>query len=225
MQVVVPWTLIGSAAVPGGGEIRLMQRGAEFSIMAGANELMNSRAGGSEELLARLSLQRVAAGSETCVLIGGLGMGFTLRAARAVRPDARIIVSEIVPEVLAWAHGPLKPVFGNGLADPALAVRIGDVGETIRANAAAFDAILLDVDNGPGGISRAGNDALYAMSGLRAAYQALRPGGVLAVWSSSPSSAFSERLRRSGFSVEEHKVRANGAGGGARHLIWLASRA
>jgi spermidine synthase len=159
------------------------------------------------------------------VLIGGLGMGFTLRAALgAVPQDARVVVAELVPAVVNWARGPMAEVFKGCLDDPRVAVHQGDVGELIRSSRAKFDAILLDVDNGPDGLTRQSNDGLYDLKGLRAARDALRPGGVLAVWSSGQDTSFTRRVRDSGFSVEAINLRANGKRGGARHVIWLAVR-
>jgi spermidine synthase len=223
---VIPWTLLDTAQVPdGGGELRLMRRGAEFSIMLGANELMNSRRSGSEEALATIACERIAARERPRLLIGGLGMGFTLRAALAVlRSEARIVVAELVPAVVAWARGPMAEVFSDSLTDPRVDIREADVGDLIRSGGVLFDAILLDVDNGPEGLTRAPNDALYDEPGLRAARAMLHPGGVLAVWSSGSDANFTRRLRRAGFEVEEIRARANGARGGARHVIWIATR-
>jgi len=222
---MIPWTLVDTAQVPGGGELRLKQRGAEFSIMLGQNELMNSRLSGSEEALATIACERIRDRKAPRILIGGLGMGFTLRAAlAALGPAARIVVAELVPAVVAWARGPMAEVFADSLTDPRVSIREADVGHLIRSEASAFDAILLDVDNGPEGLTRKSNDALYSSAGLSAAYAALRPGGVLAVWSSGPNAAFSKRLRAADFDVNEVAVRATGRGGGARHVIWIATR-
>ncbi|MFG1423593.1 spermidine synthase [Roseixanthobacter liquoris] len=224
---MIPWLHLDTAEVPdGGGTLRLMRRGAEFSITAGATELMNSRLSGSEEALAALAGARLGASPAPRILIGGLGMGFTLRAALAAfGPEARIVVAELVPAVIAWARGPMAALHGDSLADPRLDLWTGDVGARIRAEADGFDAILLDVDNGPDGLTRPANDALYDPAGLRAALRALRPGGLLAVWSSAPDAAFTQRLKRGGFAVEEVRVRANGKRGGARHVIWVATKA
>jgi spermidine synthase len=152
-------------------------------------------------------------------------MGFTLRAAlAALSPDARIVVAELVPAVVAWARGAMAEVFGSSLSDPRVSIREADVGELIRTDAVAFDAILLDVDNGPEGLTRKSNDALYDLRGLNVARSALRPGGVLAVWSSGQNPKFTWRLRKAGFEVEEVKARASRSGGGARHVIWIATR-
>src|SRR5262245_44262241 len=193
-----------------------MRRGTEFSIRLGQNELRNSRLSGSEEALATIACERIRTRKQPRILIGGLGMGFTLRAALAVlRAEADIIVAELVPAVLAWARGPMAAVFGGSLGDPRVCVRGADVGDLIRAGRSTFDAILLDVDNGPEGLTRPVNDNLYSLEGLSVARLALRPGGVLAVWSSGPDLNFTRRLRMTGFGVNEMRVRANGARGGA----------
>jgi spermidine synthase len=221
-----PWTLIGTATVPGeGAPLRLMQRGDEFVIMAGTNPLMNSRMSGSEEDLATLSWERIAGRKSPHILIGGLGMGFTLRAALAVMPvDVRTTVAEIVPEIVAWAKGPLAHIFAGCLDDPRVAIEVDDVGRIIAQHKAAFDAILLDVDNGPEGLSRDGNDRLYSLAGLSKSHAALKPGGVLAVWSAHPDAKFTKRLSETGFRVEEIGVRERHGGKGARHTIWFAHR-
>ncbi len=221
----MPWVHLGSAIVPGGGELRLMQRGTEFVIMAGRVPLMNSRMSGSEEALARLSWERVASRPAPHLLVGGLGMGFTLRALLPIATaTTRITIVELVPEIADWARGPLAPIFGDCLGDPRVNLEIADVGAAIRAGTSAFDAILLDVDNGPDGLSRPGNDRLYSSTGLAAARAALRPNGVLAVWSTAPDAAFTRRLATAGFAVEEKMVRERSNGRGARHNIWLATR-
>lgn len=218
-----PRLLIDTGEIPGGGELRLYQRGDAFSIMLGSNELMNSRLSGSEEALATLACTRIGPRPRPAILIGGLGMGFTLRAAMsALGPDAQITVAELVPAVVAWAHGPMAEIFGSCLADPRVDVAQGDVADFICSAHAPYDAILLDVDNGPDGLTRTENDRLYNSVGLREARSALRPGGVLAVWSSAPDRGFTSRLRRSGFAVDEQVVRTNGSRG-ARHVIWLAT--
>jgi spermidine synthase len=193
--------------------------------MLGANELMSSRLGGSEAALAELACARIGGRPRPAILIGGLGMGFTLRAALdRLPPDGRIVVAELVPAVVAWARGPMAELFGASLDDPRVTIVEADVAHPIGGASAAWDAILLDVDNGPDGLSRAANDRLYADSGLRRAWNALRPGGILAIWSSAPDSAFTRRLRKAGFDAEEHAVRAGGGRRGARHMIWLATR-
>ena len=223
---MIPWQQIDSARVPGADvELRLMRRGAEFSMMLGQNELMNSRLIGSEQALATLACKRIEAVKRPHLLIGGLGMGFTLRAALAVLgSEARIVVAELVPAVIAWARGPMAEIFGDSLGDPRVSIRSADVVEVIQSHAASFDAILLDVDNGPEGLIRRANDALYDSKGLKAIRRALRPNGVLAVWSSGPNPAFSKRLRTAGLDVSEVAVRATARRAGARHVIWLATR-
>ena len=222
---MIPWERLDTALVPGGGELRLIRRGTEYAIMLGNNPLMNSRLSGSEEALARLACARLGARAAPAVLIGGLGMGVTLRAAlAALGPQATVTVAELMPAVIAWARGAMAEVFAGCLEDPRINVRETDVGALIRATRAAYDAILLDVDNGPEGLTRQGNDALYSLAGLRTAYAALRPGGVLAVWSQGPDPRFTERLGRAGFAAEEVKVRADRGRRGSRHTIWLAAR-
>jgi spermidine synthase len=223
---MIPWQQIDTARVPGADvELRLMRRGVEFSMMLGPNELMNSRLSGSEEALATLACKRIEAVERPHLLIGGLGMGFTLRAALAVLgSEARITVAELVPAVIAWARGPMADMFGDSLDDPRASVLSADVVEVIQSHASAFDAILLDVDNGPAGLIRKANDALYNTKGLKAIRRALRPGGVLAIWSSGPNASFSKRLRDGGFDVNEVAVRATARRSGARHVIWFATK-
>lgn len=220
---MIPWLHLDTATMPGGGgDLKLMQRGQEFSIMAGSIELMNSRLSGSEEALASLCAGRVGGRKRARVLVGGLGMGFTLRAAlRDFAADAEIVVAELVPEVVAWARGPVRAVHGDSLDEARVTVHIGDVAGAIAQG--RWDAILLDVDNGPEGLTRRANDDLYGEAGLAAARRALTSGGVLAVWSSAPHRAFSQRIRRSGLAVEEVTVRANKGRSGARHVIWLGT--
>ena len=221
---MLPRILIDSAEVPGGGELRLIQRGAEYSIMLGGNELMNSRLSGSEEALATLVCERLVTCERPNVLIGGLGMGFTLRAALAVLgKQAQVEVAELVPAVIRWAHGPLAHIHASSLSDPRVQVLEADVGDLIDAGRGRYDAILLDVDNGPDGLSRERNNRLYKSGGLGRARAALRPAGVLAVWSAAPDPRFTERLRRAGFAVKEQVVRASAGRSGARHVIWLAT--
>ena len=221
-----PWKLLDTATVPGeGSELRLYQRGEEFSIKAGPIELMNSRVHGSEDALAELACQRMKSHPEPRILIGGLGMGYTLAAALAqLGPKADVVVAELVPAVVEWNRGPLATLAAHPLDDPRVTVIQGDVAELIRSEREAYDAILLDVDNGPEGLTRKENDALYSPLGLAAALDALRPGGVFGVWSISPDRGFSDRLRRAAFSVEEVRARARGRHGGGRHMIWLGAK-
>ena len=221
-----PWILLDSAQVPGdGGELRLYQRGDEFSInIVGRGELMNSRVHGSEDALAEQTCARLVEGLKPRLLIGGLGMGFTLAAAlRHVGEQAQVVAAELVPAVVAWNRGPLGEQAGHPLQDPRVSVREGDVARVLTTGQQAYDAILLDVDNGPEGLTRKENDWLYSVDGLNAAYAALRPQGVLAVWSAGPDRNFLQRLRKVGFEVDEVRVRAHGSKG-ARHIIWFAMR-
>lgn len=219
-----PRELIGTALVPGGAELRLFRRAEEYTIALGGNELMSSRMSGSEEALATMTCARLRTGAPH-LLIGGYGMGFTLRAAlAALGPEARVTVAELVPEIVDWARGPMAALTAGCLDDPRVDLVIGDVGATMGAARAAYDAILLDVDNGPDGLTRAGNDRIYSAVGLGAAKAALKPGGVLAIWSAAPDAKFTRRLSHAGFSVDEVSVRARG-NKGAKHVIWFASRA
>ena len=224
---MTPWILLDSAPVPGnGGELCLYQRGNEFSIkITGRGELMNSRVHGSETALAEQACARLAGCPKPRLLIGGLGMGFTLAAAlRLVGDTAEVVVAELVPAVVAWNRGPLGAPAGHPLQDPRVSVHAGDVARILMTGEpAAYDAILLDVDNGPEGLTRKENDWLYSMDGLIAAYAVLRPRGVLAVWSAGPDQDFAQRLRKTGFEVDEVRVRAHGSKG-ARHIIWCARR-
>lgn len=224
---MTPWTLLDSAQVPGqGGELRLYRRGEEFSIiLVGRGELMSSRVHGSEEALAAQTVARLADSRQSKILIGGLGMGFTLAAAlRLLGAQSQVVVAELIPAVVTWNRGPLGQLADHPLDDPRVSVREGDIARMLRAESQAYDAILLDVDNGPEGLTRKQNDWLYGTEGLNAAYAALRPGGILAVWSAGPAAEFMQRLRKVGFEVDEVRVRAHGAKG-ARHMIWLGRRA
>ena len=223
---MIPWEFLGSAKVPGnGGELRLYKRGSEFSIRIDSCELMNSRVHGSEDALAKLACARVADRFNSRILIGGLGMGYTLAAALSnIGDEGRVVIAELVPEVVKWNQGPLADLAGHPLQDSRVTILEIDVARIIQAEHNSFDAILLDVDNGPEGLARKGNDWLYSIAGLEAAFAALRPEGVLAVWSASPDRAFVQRLRQVGFEVNEVKVRARGNRGGGRHTVWIAVR-
>ncbi len=218
-----PRELIGAAMVPGGDELRLFRRDADYMIVLGGNELMSSRMSGSEEALAVMACARLSGGAAPHLLIGGYGMGFTLRAALAVLgPSARVTLAELVPEIIVWARGPMAALTAGCLDDPRVALIAGDVAGAIGAAVNRFDAILLDVDNGPDGLTRAANDAIYSTQGLASAKAALKPGGILAIWSAAPDAAFSQRLSDAGFKVEEVSVRARSNGKGPRHVIWFA---
>lgn len=215
--------LVGAAQVPGGGELKLFRRGDDFMIVLDRNELMNSRMSGSEEALATITCERLAARKAPHLLIGGYGMGFTLRAALSgLSVDASVTVAELVPEIIDWARGPMAELTAGCLDDPRVRLVAADVASLIAKAAGSYDAILLDVDNGPDGLTRQSNDRLYSREGLKAAKAALRTGGVLAVWSAAPDKSFTRRLSDAGFAVEEVTVRARPNGKGPRHVIWLA---
>ena len=220
------WVLVDRAVVPADSNVvRLYQRGREFSIRVEASELMASGVHGSEDALAEEACKRLGLRSAPRMLIGGLGMGYTLAAAlRVLGPDASAVVAEVVPAVVVWNRGPLAHLAGAPLEDPRVEVVESDVGTLLRQGESVYDAILLDVDNGPKALTRAGNGWLYSPAGLEAAYAALMPGGVLAVWSAWPDRSFTSRLGRAGFLVEEVAVRSRGARGGRKHHIWLAIR-
>jgi len=221
---MTPRELIDTAAVPGGEDLRLFRRGDDYMIVLDRNELMNSRMSGSEEALASMTCERLDSPAPR-LLIGGYGMGFTLRAALGVLPaDARVTVAELVPEIIAWARGPMATLTAGGLDDPRVHLAMGDVARAIEIARSDYDAILLDVDNGPDGLTRAGNDGLYSARGLASAKLALKPGGILAVWSAAPDTAFARRLRNAGFDTDEVAVRARSNGKGARHVIWFARK-
>lgn len=215
--------LLATAAIPGGETLRLFRRGDDFMIVLDRIELMSSRMSGSEIALATMSCDRLAGRRAPHLLIGGYGMGFTLRAAlERLGPDAVVTVAELVPEIIDWAKGPMAALAAGCLDDRRVRLAIGDVGLLIGSARGAYDAILLDVDNGPDGLVRDENGSLYSRVGLLAARDALRPGGVLAIWSAAPDPAFARRLARAGFAVEEVLVRARDNGKGPRHIIWFA---
>lgn len=217
--------LIDTAPIPGGGELRLFREGEHFSIkIAGTGDLMSTRMHGSEDALAELACTRIAARPKARVLVGGLGLGFTLAVAlRQLRDDAEVVVAELVPGVITWNREVLGAHAGHPLADARTVVRETDVVQLLRRERNAYDAILLDVDNGPDGLTHAGNAWIYSASGLGSIQTALRAGGVVTIWSAGPDPAFSARLRKCGFAVEEIPVRAHG-NKGSRHLIWRAQR-
>lgn len=219
--------LLGTAQVPGGEELRLFAHGRDFMIVLGHNELMSTRMRGSEEALATMTLDRLAGVSAPRLLIGGYGMGFTLRAALAgIGPKGHVTVAELVPEIIDWARGPMAEVAAGCLDDPRVTLRMDDVADAMLLAPEPLDAILLDVDNGPDGLVRAENNRIYSKSGLHNARRALAPGGVLAIWSAAPDPKFKRRMEDVGFEVEEVEVRAridkNGKGKGPRHVIWFA---
>jgi spermidine synthase len=220
-----PWVLLDTVEVPGdGGVMKLYQRAHEFSILVKNEELMNNRMHGSEDALAELACKRVADRENPHVLIGGLGMGFTLAAAlEHLGDNAEVVVAELVPAVVRWNRTHLADLAGRPLDDPRVTVRESDVKLVIKGKPEAYDAILLDVDNGPDGLTHDGNNWLYSHGGLTAAKKALTPGGILGVWSAMPDNSFTKRIRGSGFKMEEITVRARGTKG-RRHTIWLAEK-
>ena len=219
--------LLGTAQVPDGAELKLYAHGRDFMIVMGNNELMSTRLRGSEEALATMTIERMPGRAAPQLLIGGYGMGFTLRAALAkLGPKAQVTVAELVPEIIAWAKGPMADVEAGSLSDPRVRLKMGDVAEAILLAPEPLDAILLDVDNGPDGLVRDDNKRLYSKAGLHNARKALVPGGILAVWSAFPDPKFKRRMEEVGFEVDEVEVRArvdaNGKGKGPRHVIWFA---
>ncbi len=223
---MIPWEEIDRTKVPGHEEeVTLLKRGTEFSMRIAGVELMNSRRHGSEDSLAELTCSRIKRKSSLKILIGGLGMGYTLAAAlEQSESDTRITVSELIPAVIRWNRKYLGHLAGMPLNDPRVTVEEEDVVETLRRAKSAWDAILLDVDNGPEGLTRKANDRLYSRSGLKTSFSALNKGGILAVWSSGANKSFTHRLEQCGFQTETVNVRARKPGKGSRHTIWLARR-
>jgi spermidine synthase len=222
---VKPWELLGQTRAPDGAELALTLRSGEYVILANGKSLMSSRMHGSEEALATRACARLRGREAPRALVGGLGMGFTLRATLDHLPhDGSVVVAELLPAVVEWNRGPLGPLAGHPLKDPRVRVESGDVGAVMRSSVNAFDAILLDVDNGPAAFATSGNAALYDDAGLAAARAALTDGGVLAVWSAREDRKFEQRLRYAGFRVEVERVRARLKKGGPRHAIFLGTR-
>lgn len=223
---MIAWKRLASASIPGSsGELLLLERDGEFVIRADGRELMASRAHASEAALGALAVAPLRGREGPRVLVGGLGMGYTLAAAlRELGPRAELLVAELVPAVVEWNRGVLAPLAGNPLRDPRVRVREGDVAEPLREARSAWDAIILDVDNGPRALTRPGNDWLYGARGLAAAHEALRPGGVLATWASGAEPGYPKRLRAAGFRVEESRVPSGRRGRGARRVVWIATR-
>jgi spermidine synthase len=224
--MMTPREYLGSAIVPGGQELKLYRRGGDHMIVLDRNELMSSRMSGSEKQLALMTIERLRGRKSPHILIGGYGMGFTLRAALANLPStARLTVAELVPEIITWARGPMVELAAGCLDDKRVTIVHDDVAAVIQNGPKTYDAILLDVDNGPDGLVRDANGWLYSARGLAASRAALKPGGVLAVWSAAPDVAFVRRLRSAGFDVDEVAVRARSNGKGPRHVIWFATPA
>ncbi len=220
---MIPWDTLGEATTPDGTRLTLRRRGHEFLLLADGRSLMPSTINGSEQALATIGCRHVATRSGARVFIGGLGMGFTVRAALDVLPaDAAIIVAELVPEVRDWNTDVLGHLAGHPLKDRRVHVEIGDALRILRESTEGFDAILLDVDNGPAEFAADGNDALYSRAGLYSIRRALRPGGVLAVWSAWEDRRFARRLTSMGFDVVLERARGHGRRG-ARHLVYRAT--
>lgn len=220
-----PWIHLDSAAIPHGGELHLWQHQKDFAIRVGRDELMNSQTHGSEEVLAERACVHIADRTQARVLIGGLGMGYTIAAAlRSLNADAQITVAELVAAVVTWNRGPLAHLANNPLADERVKMYQGDVAALLRKAQGDYDAIILDVDNGPQALATQENQWLYSVQGLRSAHRALRSGGILAVWSTSPDQDFTVRLQKCGFAADTLRVPAHGTKG-PRHTIWLATRA
>ena len=219
------WTLLGEAPIPDTEQSLSLYQGKDdffIKISSGGGELMSTRKHGSEDALGALPCQRLSKRESARVLIGGLGMGFTLAAVlKEVGPGAEVTVAELIPEVVDWNRGPLGERSGFPLNDPRTKVHVGDVAKLMRRKRGYFDVIALDVDNGPEGLTKSSNDWLYSTPGIIAAQEALTPNGIVAYWSAGPDQAFHDRLRRCGFLVEEVSVHAHGKKG-ARHTIWLA---
>jgi spermidine synthase len=224
---MIPWTQLGSAQIPNnGGELKFSQRGDEFSIRLSGirGELMNSRLYNSEKVLAELGCAYLSSTDNAQVLVGGLGMGYTLAAAlKAVTLNSQVTVAELIPEVVVWNQGPLGNCANNPLQDPRTKVHIGDVRERLNIRQPTYDAILLDVDNGPEGLTQKGNNSIYSLQGLDNIYKTLRPKGMLAIWSAGPDEQFTVRLKKAGFKADSRVVRAR-PGKGSRHTIFLARK-
>jgi spermidine synthase len=216
-----PWKVIDRAPAPGGGELVLHQRGEEFAIRVNGRELMSSRQHGSEEKMAEVACEGLGA-KRPRVLVGGLGLGYTVRATlERLPPDAEVVVSELVPAVVAWNRGVLAPLAGRPLEDPRVKVETRDVGELLRQAQGHYDAVLLDVDNGPEALTQEENRWLYGERGLMAIRRALKPRGVVVVWSASPDKAFATRLKRVGFDTDVVETPARGRGGGPLHTLFI----
>lgn len=222
-----PWKLLDKTEIPnGGGELELLQRGDEFSIRLSGNrgELMNSRLYNSEEALAELGCAHLKSTIDAQVLVGGLGMGFTLAATlKVVSHSAKVTVAELIPAVVEWNRGALGERAGKPLQDGRVLVYNGDVVDLFHKNKSIYDAVLLDVDNGPDGLTQSANNSLYSLNGLKAIYNSLRTKGMLAIWSATPDDTFLRTLKKVGFKVTTQTVRAR-VNKGSRHTIFLAKK-
>lgn len=223
---MIAWENIDRVKIPGHEqEMTLQKRGEEFSIRTAGVELMNSRVHGSEDELARLTCDRLKDRDGLRFLIGGLGMGFTLASAlKHTKADAKVIVSELIPAVILWNREFLGHLSGMPLNDQRVQIKVEDVAKTIQSQKSYWDAILLDVDNGPEGLTQKENNRLYSRSGLKTAFDALRPGGMLSVWSAGDNEAFTRLLGQCGFHTTKKTVRARNSQKGGRHILWLAQK-
>ncbi len=222
---MIPWECLDRADVPGmGDELILYKRNDEYSIRTGGFELMNSRMHGSEDALSALTIKKLASPAPR-LLIGGLGMGYTLAAAlKHINNSGEVHVAELVPEVISWNREHFGHLAGHPVSTPGVRIFEADVAQIIKKSSGQYDAILLDVDNGPEGLTRKDNDWLYSLPGLKSAKQALKPSGILSVWSSSPNHSFTERLKKPGFHVSVEQVHARRSKKGGRHTIWFATK-
>ena len=220
-----PWQQLGEHHTPDGTLLTLMEHDREMVILANGKMLMSSRMHGSEEELAALACKHIIKAEAPRVLVGGLGLGYTLRATLNLLPaSAAVVVAELVAGVVEWNRGPLGPLANHPLDDRRVTVTLGDVGKTMRLDKEGFDAILLDVDNGPDAFTATGNADLYDNRGVTQAHAALRPGGVLAVWSAWEDRKFEQRMRWAGFKVTMHRMRARLKRGGPKHTIFLGTK-
>ncbi len=221
-----PWILLETASVPDGeGELRLYKHDEEYTIKIDYIELMSSRVHGSEDALAELTIERLQTKKPKRVLIGGLGMGFTLaKAVEVMGPNDIIEIAELSPAVVEWNKKYLGELSGNPLNDKRVKLIVGDVMNVMKSNQRSYDAVMLDVDNGPEGLTKDDNNRLYSRNGLKAAFQSLNFNGILSVWSSGDSEEFTERLKKSNFEVDKWKVRERANGKGAKHMIWFAKK-
>lgn len=219
-----PWELLGEAMTPDGETLTLMRQDRELVILANGKPLMSSRMHGSEEALAQMGCAQLSKVDEPCVLVGGLGMGFTLAATLPLLPTSgRVVVAELVPGVVEWNRGVLGACAGRPLDDSRVEVVVGDVLDTLASRHGVFDAVLLDVDNGPDAFTSARNAALYADQGLATIRASLKRSGIVAFWSAWEDRKFEQRLRARGFDVEVRRVRARLKQGGPWHTIFLAT--
>ena len=219
---MIPWKMLDRSPIPGGGELTLVQRGEELAIRVNGAELMASRAHASEERMAVIAAERLGHVEKPRVLIGGLGLGYTLRATLDAFPKAAtVVVAELVPAVVNWMRGPLAHLAGHPLDDPRAVVEVADAAAILRASPRAFDAILLDIDNGPTTLIREANAGLYSAAGMASTRAALAPGGVLVVWSAGPDIRFAQRMQRAGFKVEVIRARAHGERRGHAYTLFV----